>query len=192
MTQLRVRFPPKMELIEDHFSKFFQSGEVSVMSTQMASRFPNPLYGIQVRAVRRREIKTEHLLMFPQPRLKGFRMVPTCVVHDDDHLASLSRMAQELFQERFEREGVKSLLWPCDQAAVSNTNCPKNSDTFARRSVCENGIEFLRRDPHVAARHLDLSNPFWHSFQEESLQSALIASPSHPHHQPTLPVIHHR
>ncbi len=140
-----------MKLIKNHFGEFFKSGEIPVMSTQMASHLPNPLDGIKVRAVRGQEIKTKHLLVFPQPRLKRFRMVPTCVVHDDDHLVSISRMAQELFQERFKREGVKSLFLPRDQPAISNTNCPKNSDTLARRSVLENGIVFLRRDPHGAA-----------------------------------------
>ena len=120
------------------------------MGTQTTGHLPNPFYGIEVWAVRGQEIKTEHMTVFPQPRFKIFGVMITGVVQDDDDLASVSKVSQELFQERLERGGVERLLLPRDQPPIADPHRPENGDTLACGSVLKNRIEVFGRHPHGA------------------------------------------
>ena len=69
----------------DHCSK---AGEIFVVDAKLSGKFPYPLDGIEIRAVRRQVIKVELRFMFLTPSAVKFGVVVFCVVGNDDHAAS--------------------------------------------------------------------------------------------------------
>lgn len=139
-----------MEMVKDSASQILQGGEVSVVGTEATGHLPNPFDGIEVGAVRGQEIETEHVAMFPQPRFKVFGVMIASVVQDEDDLASVTKVAQELFQEQLEGRSVELDFLPRYQLTIRHTDGAENAEALARGGVFENRIDVFARDPHRA------------------------------------------
>lgn len=118
------------------------------MNTQSPRQLPNPFNGVEVGAVGRQKIQTHYFAMAAQPGPQQPGVMPSCIVHDDDHDAALSFMPDKLAQERLERLGVETILLAGDQPPVANPHGPKHAHALARRRVKEPGVGVFGRNPH--------------------------------------------
>lgn len=74
----------------------------------------------------------------------------TAIVQHDDHDLPMPAVAQELFKEGLEGEGVELLGLACHQNPFLGADRPKNANAFPGGSMKQDGIHVLGRDPHPA------------------------------------------
>ena len=87
-----------------------------------------------------------------QPRLERFRMVPTCIVEDNDHLPTPSLVVQELLQEGEKRVGRKPLGSHGDESPVGHAHRPEDRNTLSGRGMEYDRVHIFRWHPHGAPR----------------------------------------
>ena len=123
------------------------------MDAKLSGKFPYPLDGIEIRAVRRQVIKVELRFMFLTPSAVKFGVVVFCVVGNDDHAASaFETAAMEQTQEIPCAHRVKAVVLACkEKFAVAKTHRTKITYALARGMMLQHGIFDLRWNPHPTA-----------------------------------------
>lgn len=86
--------------------------------------------------------------MLVQPGLEDSSVMPTCIVYDNDHLASLSPVTYKQFQERLERLPIKCLVLLGDETSVGHTHGAEYAGTFSRRRMQYHRVHVLGGYPH--------------------------------------------
>jgi hypothetical protein len=90
------------------------------------------------------------MLMVFQPRLERFRMVPPCIVEDNDHLPTPSLVVQKLLQEGEKRVGRKPLSSHGDESPVGHAHRPEDRNTLSGRGMEYDRVHIFRWHPHGA------------------------------------------
>jgi len=122
------------------------------MDAEFTSQLPDPLNRIELRAVRRQEIQPQFPPVIPQPRLQGSGMMIPGVIQNDYHLFLGWTMAKKVFQELTKSLPIEFVPLLCYQSTIPHTDGSKHPDLFVCRSVPEDRIFDIERDPHHIAR----------------------------------------
>jgi len=128
--------------------------EVLIVQAAAANQFPDPLDGIEFRAVGRQEMEAKMTGDLLPPCFMKVGVMIARVIADDDNLAVLARgKALEFAEELPAGGGIEhSLGLRHQQLSIGKTNRAKEADAFTRRGVAANRIANLRRHPQAAAR----------------------------------------
>lgn len=89
--------------------------------------------------------------MLVQPRLELAGMMPTSVIHNNQHRPAFSAVTDELRQECLERRCIECFLRPPDKASVLRAHRAEEGHAFARGRMQEHGVRVFRRYPHGAS-----------------------------------------
>lgn len=138
-------------MIADGCNKIIENGKITIMAALVPSQFPDPFDRVQVRTIGWQKIQLKNVSVFMQPWLELPGMMPTSVIHDDQHGAALSAVTDELSQEQLEGRGVKRFGPPRDKASVLKTHCAQKGHALARGGVQEHRVCIFRRYPHGAS-----------------------------------------
>src|SRR5512139_2676370 len=122
------------------------------MNTQFASQLPNPLNRIELRTIRRQEIKTQDSPLIPQPGLQRSRMMVSGIIQNNHHFLLREAVTKKMGQEYLKRLPVKILPLLGYQFPVLQTDGPKHPNGLMRRCVPKNGIFHLGWNPHDIPR----------------------------------------
>lgn len=135
-----------------HRDDAIESWEVLVMDTKSTRQFPNPLNGIQVRAVGRKVVETKSRGLLVSPPLVHFRVMVSGIVADgQDALAFLKTALVEELHKVPEALSIKSIRFAgVDEHAIAQAYRSQISHALPRRVVPDDGIAVFRRYPQAA------------------------------------------
>lgn len=94
----------------------------------------------------------DSLFVLYEPRMKVFCMVPTGIVYNDNHFAAFTMTADKAFHVPLKSHGIKSIGTFGNKSSISDTNCPENPYVLSGRRMQDNGVLYVRSNPHGAAR----------------------------------------
>ena len=140
---------PYGELFSDSIEQLAQNREESIVGAQPARELPDSLHVVEFRAIGREEIKRNALPMLAEPWSYVDCLVVTGIIQDHDQFSVLSAMAKEKPKEGEERARVELLLCHSDEPSVGSADCAHDPDALARGGEEDDGIDILRRNPHV-------------------------------------------
>ena len=90
----RIGSHPGCELPVDELGELSESREIAIVEPELAEKFPDPLDGVEVRAVRRQEQQDESGLLKAAPLgVKSGMVIPSVIDDDDDAAAAASAPA---------------------------------------------------------------------------------------------------
>ena len=137
-------------MLKHCLNEFLEVRKVPVVSPKSTRQLPNPFHGVKLRAVGRKKIKSEYVVMISQPRLKHLRMVPPGIIENNDHLPTPSLVAHKLLQKGERGLGTELLGSHGDESSVCDAHRPKDRDAFPGWGMEYNRVHILRWDPHGA------------------------------------------
>ena len=118
------------------------------MDAQFASQLPNPLNRIELRTIRRQEVKTQQSSLIPQPGLQGSRMMISGIIQNNHHFLLGVTVTKKMPQEYLKRLAVKILPLLGYQFPVLQTDGPKHPYRLMRGCMPKNRIFHFRWNPH--------------------------------------------
>lgn len=122
------------------------------MSSFSSRDLPNPLNGIEFRAVGRHELQRKSLMASQSPFSMKLRMVVSDVV-DDQHNPP-ARVRADLAQVFEKAEKCLSVELVCfsaiDELAISDSHCSEISHALSCRMMEYNRVFHIFRNPHAA------------------------------------------
>ena len=118
------------------------------MGTETSRHFPHAFDGIEIGAIRRKEIEFNSLTKVMKPGLQNGGMVMTGVIDDQDHFSIRTSVSKNDSQECLESLRVERFPATGDQAPVGRANGAEDGHRFPSRSMVENRIDAFRRNPH--------------------------------------------
>lgn len=144
---------PLLELIFYGFDDLVEACEVAVVKTQASHELPDAFDRIEVRAVRRQEIKRKTIRSNITPVSMQLGVVIPGIVRDDNHPAPGSRAGPaELLEEVPARLRVEALAFPSkDEAAIAQADGAEITHALASGIVPDHRIRDVGRNPHAAA-----------------------------------------
>jgi hypothetical protein len=122
------------------------------MNAEFTNQLPDPLNRIELRTIRKQKIQPQFPPVIPQPGLQGSGMMISGVIQNDHHLLVGGTMAKEVFQEFTKSLPVEFVPLLCYQSTIPQTDGSKHSDLFVCRSMPEDRIFDIERDPHHISR----------------------------------------
>ena len=128
--------------------KVVENRKVAIVGALVSRQFPDTFHRIEVWTVRRKKIELQRVPMVVQPRLELSCVVPTRVVHDHEHFAAVTTMAQELSQKEREGRGIERVGLAGHKASVLDAHGAKQGHALAGGCVQDHGIDILGRYPH--------------------------------------------
>jgi hypothetical protein len=122
------------------------------MQTLATGKLPDPLYRIQLGAVRRQEIQAELPLMRLPPLLMKTSMVIAGVVRDHHHLSAWTlAVAPQVLQKGPETDGIESIFYAAmEKTTIPQTNSTEVADALARGGMEQDRVTGFRRCQHPA------------------------------------------
>jgi len=134
------------------------------METAPTREFPHTLRGIQLRAVRRQEVKGETLGSFLPPVPVESGMVVFGVVGNHHHPSRRAGAQRaKVFQELPAGDGIELAgLAPEEEFAVAQADRPEVAHALPGGVMEQNRVLGFARDPHPAARAVLLKVHFVH------------------------------
>jgi hypothetical protein len=122
------------------------------MNTKLSSQLPDSLNRIELRTIRRQKIQPQFPPVIPQPELQQSGMMISGVIQNNHHLLVGGTMAKEVFQEFTKSLPVEVVPLLGYQSAIPQSDGSKHPDLFMRRSLPEDRIFDIERDPHYISR----------------------------------------
>ena len=155
---------PSFELSVHDDGELGEGSEVVVMEPEASNQLPNPLDGVELRAVSGKEEQREVGLLRQTPSSVEHGVVIFGVVDDDDHAsagpyADSPQVTQKLPTSLgIEVAGRRQSA----QLTVAQADRPEIADTFPHRSMEAHGVSDFRRNPHTASAAVLLEVNFIH------------------------------
>ncbi len=117
-------------------------------------QFPDPLNGVEIRAVRRHEQQSKALFAFVAPCPVQAGMMVTDIVQDHhDPAPGTVGEPPQLFQKHEERVSVEPVNFTAvHELPIPDADGSKVADALPGRVVQQNGVLDLRRHPHPTGR----------------------------------------
>ena len=133
----------------DHILQF---GEVSIMSSFSPRDFPNPLNGIEFRAVGRHKLQRKFLMAIQSPFSMKLSVVVSDVVDDQHNPPSRVRTdLAQVFEEAKECLPIELVCFSAiDELAISDSHCSEISHALSCRMMEYNWVFHIFRNPHAA------------------------------------------
>jgi len=91
------------------------------------------------------------MAMLPEPRSDQLGVMPARVIQYDNHHTVPFVMAQELFQKRKKRRGIKGCFPTHNYSPVLGACSTEHAEALTGGSMKHHRIHILRRHPHGAA-----------------------------------------
>ena len=144
---------PSVEYIFNGIDHILQPGEVSVMSSFSPRDLPNPLDGVEFRAVGRHELQRKSLMAVQSPFSMKLSMVVSDVVDDQHNPPSRVRAdLPQVFEEAKKCLPIELVCFSAiDELAISDSHCTKISHALSCRMMEHNRVFHIFRNPHAAS-----------------------------------------
>ena len=146
----------------DNILNIIEGMGISVMQTISAQQLPNPLRGIEVRAVGRQKVENKAIGVLLSPLPVQYGMMVLCVVGDQNHFASRIGTHFEQFLHKL-MEGLRvELVWFSHgyKQSVPQPHGSKVPHAFAAREMPKHRVLDLGWNPHPASRTILLNMNF--------------------------------
>lgn len=160
-----VGFCPDSELFVDSEGDFLENGKIAIVEAEASQELPDPLDGVKLRAVRRKEVNDEiRFLCLAPVSMKCGMMISGVVGDDNDLAAGPPANLAEVAQKGPACIGVETSAWlGRDELSVPDSNGTKVADALARWRMAADGISDFRWHPHTASASMLLEVNFVHS-----------------------------
>lgn len=144
---------PSVEYTFNGIDHILQLGEVSVMSSFSPRDLPNPLDGVEFRAVGRHELQRKSLMTVQSPFSMKLSMVVSDVVDDQHNPPSRVRTdLAQVFEEAKECLPVELVCFSAiDELAISDSHCSEISHALSCWMMENNRVFHIFRNPHAAS-----------------------------------------
>ena len=156
----QIGLSPKSELLEHGRCQIFQFRKITIMRTESPRQLPNALNGIEVGAVRRKEVELKSRTMIVKPGLKNSGMMESRIIHDQDHPTVRPGVTQKQPQKSQECFSVEGRDRESDEAAVGRTDGPENGHRLPGGGMKKHRIGVFRGNPHDTPRPVLLKVTF--------------------------------
>lgn len=137
------------------------------MYASSPNQTPDPLYGVQLGAIRRQKVEGKALSLLGSPLLVHLGMMISGIVRDYYYpAAGFSAGVPEVLEEAQERLGIKTVfLLQEDEFTIAQPHRPEIADAAMGRVMQDHRVPSLGRHPHAAARTVLLKADFVHGPQ---------------------------
>jgi hypothetical protein len=161
---------PQVEYFFDGIDHRLQRREMPVVNGQATGQFPNPLNGIEFRAVWRHEFQGETTAaLFPPGEMKPGMMIFDVIEDHNNMGTGMHADASEFLEKREEGFTVEAFsLAGADELSVPDAHSPKVADPLPCRMMQDDRIVHFRRYPHPAGRAMLLKPDLIHRPHVES------------------------